>query len=366
MDVSLSLSRFAWAIIDLPALAHNVSIAQRLAGGKKILAVIKANAYGHGMVEVGQYLQPLVNGLVVARLDEAVELREAGITADLLILCPPIQRETIQWAEAHHCDLVVHHHDDVAQLVNNPPQQPLRIWLKMDSGMHRLGLSPAELVAAHNQLSQLQYIRDIIHCTHLAQADQPQSDFTQKQIDDFIHASSPFRVERSIANSGGLFHYPTSIADWNRPGIMLYGATPANNVASAQQHGLQVVMTLQATLVATRSIASGESVGYGATWRATRPSRIGTIAIGYGDGYPRYGSQQSQVKLGDHLVPIVGKVSMDSLTVDLTDYPDVAIGDVATLWGQGLPINTVARHADTIAYTLMTGIQKRVRKQYLH
>ena len=237
-----------------------------------------------------------------------------------------------------------------------------RLWLKFDSGMHRLGFDAEGLRRAMARLDAEPAVSERVVLTHFACADDDSSEATELQWQRFAAAAAGLDVQLSAANSGAILRHPETHADWIRPGIMLYGVSPVAGHYS--EPGLVPAMSLQARLIALRDVAVGESVGYGRTWTASRPSRVGTISIGYGDGYPRHARNGTPVVVGGRRVPLVGRVSMDMISVDLTDHPGAAIGDEVELWGASLSVNEVAAWADTIGYELLTGISPRVRCEY--
>lgn len=344
------------ALIDLSAFCHNYRLAKRFAAPARAWAVIKANGYGHGAIALAQAL-PEADGFAVASLEEALELREAGITQPILLLggffTVPELDDIARW----QLDAVIHSPEQLALLASARLSEPLKLWLKLDTGMHRLGLNQQQLNQA---IGPLQGARHRLHLmTHLACADEPGCDATARQLQCFRAMTAGLSWPASLANSAGLIAWPDTRADWVRPGIMLYGSSPFVDEHPIQAE-LQPVMMLSSRIVAIRDVASGEAVGYGQTWRAERPSRIGTVAVGYGDGYPRHAPSGTPVLVGGRRTTLVGRVSMDSIGIDLTDRPEVCVGDEVILWGQGLDINEIARAAGTISYELLTGVSARV------
>lgn len=350
------MSRPVRALIDPRAFRHNYFLAKRLAAPACAWAVIKANGYGHGAVTLARALSE-ADGFGVASLEEAVELREAGMRHPIILLGGCFETGELAEAVRLKLQLVVHSPQQLAMLEAAAIEEPLALWLKLDTGMHRLGLDAAQFRQVVQRLGAGPHQLNLI--THLASADELDSDCTTRQIRAFRDMTAGLAWPASLANSAGLVAWPDSRADWVRPGIMLYGSSPfagEHPVASE----LQPVMTLSSRVVAIRDIAAGEYVGYGQTWRAQRPSRIGTVAIGYGDGYPRHAPSGTPVLINGQRVPLVGRVSMDSIGVDLTDVPDAVVGDEAVLWGRGLDVNEIARAAGTISYELLTGVTARV------
>lgn len=350
------MSRPAQALIDLRAFGHNYQLAKRLAVSARAWAVIKANGYGHGAVALAQAL-PNADGFAVASLEEAVELRDAGITQRILLLGGYFELSELGEVARLDLDTVIHSLEQLQLLEAACVDVPLRLWLKLDTGMHRLGLDAAQLPQAVGRLQDGGHQLHLM--THFACADDPDSPTTARQLRCFKAMTAQWGWPASLANSAALIARPDTRADWVRPGIMLYGSSPFVKEHPIQTE-LQPVMTLSSRLVAIREIATGDAVGYGETWRAARPSRIGTVAIGYGDGYPRHTPSGTPVLINGCRVALAGRVSMDSICVDLTDLPDARVGDEAVLWGRGLDIGEIARAAGTISYELLTGVTARV------
>ena len=352
------MQRNTAAHIDLGAIRANYAYACTLVPDGKILPVIKADAYGHGLVPVAKALHTQVPGFAVATVEEAVELREAGIDVDLLVLEGATTRAATERAGSHGLVLMVHAESQVDML----PGSGASAWVKVDTGMHRLGVDPEVL---GDVVGRLQTGGVEIHaiCTHLACADEPDNDFTRVQLDRFEKCTAGYDLPLSIANSAGILAWPESRADWNRPGIMLFGTSPfASDVEATRE--LRPAMRFASEIIAIRELEAGRSVGYGRRWTADRPSIIATIAAGYADGYPRHAGNGTPVLVGDQVAPLVGAVSMDMITVDLTDHPGASIGDPVELWGPTIPVNDVAAHSDTIGYQLLTGVTPRVPRIY--
>ncbi len=352
------MQRKTAAHIDLDAIRANYAYACTLVPDGKILPVIKADAYGHGLVPVGKALQTQVPAFAVATVEEAVELREAGIRIDLLVLEGATTQAATRRAGSHGLVLMVHAESQVEML----PGSGASAWIKVDTGMHRLGVEPGRLsdVVERLQAGGVD-IRAI--CTHLACADELDNDVTRTQLERFRECTSGYDLPLSIANSAGILAWPESHAYWNRPGIMLFGTSPfASDVEATRD--LRPAMTFASEIIAIRDVAAGASVGYGKRWTAKRPSLVATIAAGYADGYPRHAENGTPVLVGDHVAPLVGAVSMDMITVDLTDHPGASIGDPVELWGPRVLVNDVAAHADTIGYQLLTGVTPRVPRIY--
>ncbi len=347
------------ARLNLAALRHNLSVARTLAPGSSVVAVVKANAYGHGAHIVARELAPLADALAVACIEEAVALRESGITSPILLLQGVFEAAELTLASELGLWVMVNTLEQLCWLEEARLQQPLRCWLKVDTGMHRLGIEPSDTAAIYQRLQACHQVQaDIVLCTHFASADDPASPQTAAQISEFERLSADFPCQRSAANSAGVMAWPAAHYDWVRPGYMLYGNSPFAGT-QANSGSLQAVMTLVSAVIALHDVAPGETVGYGAIWTARRPSRIATVTIGYGDGYPRLAPAGTPVLVNGQRATLAGRVSMDMITVDVTDLPAVRIGDEVVLWGNGLPVGEVARHVGTIGYELTTRMPAR-------
>lgn len=347
------------AALDLAALHHNLGHARHLAPRSRLMAVVKANAYGHGALAIARALEPGVDALAVASIEEAVTLREGGIEAPVLLLQGVFEAAELAIAAQLNFWVTVDGERQLRWLEQANLPRPLRCWLKLDTGMHRLGASP-ELARGYYQRLQASANADsgIVLCTHFASADDLESDQTRRQIETFDRLCEALPGERSAANSPGLLAWPQAHYDWVRPGYMLYGNSPFN-ADHPNAAALRPVMTLSSAIISIREVAVGDSVGYGATWTAQRRSRIATVTIGYGDGYPRLAANGTPVLIKGRRAPLAGRVSMDMITVDVTDLPEVRVGDRVVLWGKGLPVGEVARHAATIGYELTTRMPAR-------
>ncbi len=356
------MARPAKARLNLEALRHNIAHARALAPQSKIMAVVKANAYGHGAVVIAQTLQPLADALAVACIDEALELRAAGISAPILLLEGFFEADEVHIAAAENFWLCIDNEWQLNVLEQEKLQQPVQVWLKIDTGMHRLGFAPELSSDAYKRLkSSANVLDEIVLCTHFASADDLLSDQTQEQLDVFNNTCEALPGLRSAANSPGLLGWPESHFDWVRPGYMLYGNSPLA-IQHDNAQALRPVMTLSSTIISLHEVKPGESVGYGATWTAQQPSRIATVTIGYGDGYPRLARNGTPVLVNGQRASLAGRVSMDMITIDVTHLPDVKIGDEVILWGDGLPLAEVAACAGTIGYELTTRMPARTRR----
>jgi len=356
--------RSAKAEICLTALQHNVARIREIAPKSKIMAVVKANAYGHGLLAVASALKS-VDAFAVARVEEALTLRSGGIVKPILLLEGFFSTDELPILVANNIHTSIHIEQQLAELEEAELETPINVWLKMDTGMHRLGIRPDQCKQA---ISRLKHNPNVVQparlMTHFSCADEIDNPATQKQIDLFDDLVAGEIGEQSIANSAGVVAWPASHREWIRPGITLYGVSPMCN-SKAEEHGLQPVMTLTTDLIAVHDLKQGESIGYGGIWTASKDTHIGVVAIGYGDGYPRMAPEGTPVLVNGRIVPVVGRVSMDMLSVDLGIDCRDEVGDKVILWGKGLPAEVVADHIGTIAYELVTKLTQRVSLKYL-
>jgi alanine racemase len=354
------VSRATGAVINLVALRHNLRRVREIAPHSRIMAVVKANAYGHGIAAVAQALSE-TDAFAVASLDEALAIRRAGLAHPIVLLEGVFSADELDEAARNGCEVVVHEAGQLALVEGCRLQHTLGVWLKVDSGMNRLGFPLAQARVAWQRLSVAKAVRGSVRLmTHLACADDVSSPRTAQQLQAFAEATAGIEVERSIANSAGILAWPESHADWVRPGILLYGVSPFADRSGADE-GLLPVMTMHTELIAIRHLEQGEMVGYGGNWVAPEAMTIGIAAIGYGDGYPRHAPNGTPVQVKGQQVSLVGRVSMDMIAVDLRKLPDAKVGDQVMLWGAALPVERVAQAADTIPYELLCGVTQRVK-----
>lgn len=352
----------ALAKVDLAAIRDNLEVVRSLCPRSRVMAMVKANAYGHGLIPVARALWA-ADGLAVARLQEAMRLRKAGISSRILLLATYLDSTALSLCSKHEIDVTAHDQVSISNISEHARYNPLRVWLKLDTGMHRAGVSPAECERAVRLLLGHPGVEELVLMTHLSCADDLGSAMTEHQLSCYLRWRDAFpNVRASIANSAALISRPETHMDWVRPGLMLYGENPLGGQVNVP---LRPAMTLNARIIAVRQLATGESVGYNMRWTSKRVSRIGLVGIGYGDGYPRHAPNGTPVWINGQLVPLVGQVSMDSLTVDLTDCDRVDVGDLATLWGENLSATVVAKYAGTIPYQLFTSLQTRVSREYV-
>ncbi len=361
-----SISRKKWHImntvtasIDLDALQHNFAVVRRHAPHSKIIAVLKANAYGHGLLPIAHALAR-ADAYAVARVEEALVLRANGFTKPILVLGGFFSAEALPLLATHDLQTTIHTREQLALLEQAYLPAPIKVWLKLDTGMNRLGLRAEELPAFIERLTRCKNVVQPFNLmTHFSQSDEQDGPATQLQIAEFNRLTAHLPGERAMANSAGILAWPDSRSDWIRPGIMLYGASPFGGQL-ASDHDLRPVMTLKSQLIATRACKQGENVGYGGHWVAHHDTTLGVIAVGYGDGYPRMAPEGTPVLVNGRRVPIVGRVSMDMITVDLGPGAHDKSGDEVTLWGEGLPVEQVAEKIGTIPYELLTRLTARV------
>lgn len=356
------MSRPVQAIINLAALRHNVQCVKACASRQKIMAVVKADAYGHGAVRVAQTLQPWVHAFAVCSVEEALVLRQAGIQLPVVLLEGFFSDAELHTIVDYALQPVIHCDEQVAILQASHLAKPITAWIKIDTGMHRLGFLPKQLPHVWEILRHLPHLSNPPRLmSHLACADDKQNTYTQFQYQQFVACTTEFKVEKSFANSAGIVGWPQTHFDWVRPGIMLYGVSPFINTTANQQN-LRPVMQLQSELISIKHYRKGDKIGYGSSWQCPENMPIGVVAIGYGDGYPRHAPPGVPVLVNGHSVPLVGRVSMDMISVDLRHQPQAKCGDSVVLWGNGLPIEQVATQAQTIGYELLCGISQRVKR----
>ncbi len=350
------------ALVDTAALRYNLSRARGIAPGSRVMAVIKANGYGHGLVPVARALAP-ADGFAVARLDEGLALRAAGLTNPVLLLEGVFSPAQLASAAQQRLDVMVHSIEQLEMLEGRAGGEVVSAWIKLDTGMNRLGFRVEAFGAAYARLRRIANLApDPTLVTHLANADDTADPKTGLQLGAFAAATAGLPGARSVANSAGLIAWPDTRTDWVRPGLALYGVSPFPH-GTGTDLGLRPAMTLHSEVIAVKDVAAGETVGYGGTWRAARATRMAVVAAGYGDGYPRSVPSGTPVLVNGRRVPLVGRVSMDMITVDVTDIPAVSTGDPVVLWGDEVPVEEIARLAGTIPYELVCGVSQRVHHE---
>jgi alanine racemase len=354
------MTRPARVVINLAALHHNLARIRMLAPHSKIMAIVKADAYGHGITRVARSLRS-TDAFGVACLEEARELRAAGISHPIILLEGPYSGTEMSEIAALELDIVVHDESQVCMLEKAHLARPVAVWLKIDSGMHRLGFLPELTRTIWQRLHNCAAVANNIRLmTHLANASERNDAMTATQLQCFRSVTDGISAELSVANSAGVIAHPATHMDWIRPGLMLYGVSPMSD-STSQEEGLQPVMTLESRLIAIKLLHANEPVGYGATWRCPEDMPVGVVAAGYGDGYPRHAPSGTPVVVNGEQVALIGRASMDMLTVDLRKQPDARVGDPVVLWGAGLPVEEIAKHAGTIPYELLCGVHKRLQ-----
>ena len=370
----------AIATINSAALRHNIQLIKSFAPNQKLLAMIKANAYGQGLLPAAHNLADQVDGFGVARLREALEIQETGYTGKILLVEGFFDREELLKTLSRRFDSVIHCYEQLELLEQvakewEEEQQkgfwkrktkiyfPINVWLKIDTGMHRLGVHPEQVDEFYQRLKKCPLVESISFVSHFSRADELDCGYTEKQISTFEQATQAYpKHARSISASSGILYWKQAHYEWVRPGIIMHGISP--HYEPITHLGFQPVMTLSSSLIAVRTHKAGEPVGYGGTWVSQKETKLGVIAMGYGDGYPRNAPEGTPVLINGRKVPIVGRVSMDMLTVDLGANSQDKVGDEAIFWGKDLLIEEVAKHIGVISYELITKLTPRVIFEY--
>ncbi len=350
------MSRPIQARIDLAALKNNFSVARRLTASSRIVAVIKANAYGHGVLRVARALGD-ADAFALLEINDAVRLREAGVRARIVLLEGFFSAAELPVIVRYDFSVMVHAEEQIRWLEELPAGAKLDIFLKFNTGMNRLGFDCRQARTLIRRIRGLSCTRELVLVSHFADAEGRQGIDAQFEI--FQQHVAQADLPRSLANSAALLRFPESHGDWVRPGIMLYGASPLAE-RSAREIGLQPVMTLSSKIIAVQHLRKGESVGYGGMFSAPGDMRIGVVACGYADGYPRHAANGVPVLVEGVRVPMAGRVSMDMLCVDLSSVPHAGVGSPVVLWGDGLPVEEVATAAGTVSYELLCALAARV------
>ncbi|MCH2338578.1 MAG: alanine racemase [Pseudomonas sp.] len=358
--------RPARALIDLDALRHNYDLA-RHTSQTRALAVVKADAYGHGAVRCAQALEPTADGFAVACIEEALELRDAGIRSPILLLEGFFEASELELIVKHDLWCVVHADWQIDAIERVRLKAPLTLWLKVDSGMHRVGLDSAAYKQGWQRLRASRNVKGIVLMSHFARADELNQPYTQKQLEVVQSIRGASQAAISVCNSPAILGWPQVLqahhhTDWVRPGIMLYGASPFEHPQGLASR-LKPVMRVTSRIIAVRDLPAGEPIGYGARFVSGRPTRVGVVAMGYADGYPRHAPSGTPVRVNGQPTVLIGRVSMDMLTIDLSDLPDSGVGCEVELWGGDVSINEVALQAGTIPYQLLCNL-KRVHRIY--
>jgi alanine racemase len=357
------MARPARALLNAAALRHNFSQVRQRAPRARVMAVVKANGYGHGSVWVARTLAE-ADAFGVACIEEALTLREAGIAKPIVLLEGFFEAAELALIVQHHLATAIHDEEQLRMLEAARLARPIPVWIKLDTGMHRLGFLPEQFAAVHARLKASANVGEIRVMSHFANADDPAQASTRTQIERFNSQVASAGLERSFANSAGIVAWPDAHYDWVRPGIMLYGGAPLVKTP-AQTLDLKPVMTLETALIAVHRFKKGESIGYGSEFHCPEDMNVGVAAIGYGDGYPRRMPPTAPVLLNGRRVTLAGRVAMDMITLDLRSQPDAKVGDRVVLWGEGLPADGVAGHAGTISYELFCQLTPRVPRVVL-
>jgi alanine racemase len=344
------------ATVSSSALQHNLGVVRQHAPTAKVMAVVKANGYGHGLINVAHALIE-ADGFATLNLSEAIDLREAGVEKDILLLEGVFDEEELRIAASFDISIVVHNNVQIVMLEKAKLARTIDVYLKMNTGMNRLGFEPSHYQSAFQRLKQCPNIGQITLMTHFATADEEVG--ISKPFAQFKAVTNGLDAPVSLANSATILRYPEAHADWVRPGIMLYGATPVGG-APATSFNLKPAMQLTSEIISIQTLALGESVGYGATFTATEETRIGIVACGYADGYPRHAPTGTLIAVAGQLTKTVGRVSMDMLFCDLSDLPEVNIGASVELWGDIVPVDAVAEASGTVGYELLCAVAPRV------
>jgi alanine racemase len=353
------MSRSATATIHLDALRGNLARVRELGQAAKVMAVVKADAYGHGLERCARALAA-ADAFGVASIADGLRLRAAGQRQRIVVLSGPDAASDLAEMRRLKLEAVIHHESQLAMLEAEHGGEPLKVWLNLDTGMHRLGFAPERAGELHARLAALAAVDPaIVLMTHFAASDEFDNDFTARQTQRFSAGAQGLPVEHSLANSAALLGWPQARGNWIRAGGLLYGMSVVEGKTGAD-FGFAPAMTLTTRLVAINRIARGERVGYGSTWECPEDMRVGVAAIGYGDGYPRSAKSGTPVRVGEAPAAVIGRVSMDLLTLDLRRAPAAQVGDVVTLWGPSLPVEVIAHHAGTISYELTCGVTRRV------
>ncbi len=347
------------AHIDLSALKNNLRVVQG-ATASRVMAVIKANAYGHGFMRVAEALRN-ADGFALLNLQDAIALRDTEFRQTILLLEGFFSPEELPLFAEYELTTVIHHHQQLAWLDAYPRKNGLSVWLKINTGMNRLGFMPAEVPAVMERLKSHRAVREVTLMTHFAQADEAVG--VSKQLEVFNQIATNYHAPRSLSNSAAILRHPDAQGDWVRPGIMLYGSSPFADV-SAKELGLQPVMNLRSELISVRELRAGDAVGYGASFHAAHSMPIGTVACGYADGYPRHAPTGTPILVNGQRTRTLGRVSMDMLAVDLSDVSEAKIGSPVVLWGEGMLVDEVASAAGTISYELLCALTQRVPVTY--
>ena len=360
------MSRPAELQINLSAIQSNIRLVKSLANKSKVVACIKADAYGHGAAEVAKAIDSEADLFGLACLEEVHAIQNSNLNTPSLLLEGCFEKG--EWQEAHQlgCSVVIHQEEQLQQFLSLQLSSPMNVWLKLDSGMHRLGFNTEDYIKAHQKLSASTMCNSITLMSHLACSEELDNPFNDQQINTFANTTAKLSGKRSIANSAAILTRSDTHFDWVRPGYMLYGNSPMIN-ESPQDRSLQHTMTFKSKVIAIRQIQAGEGVGYNHAWHAKENSTIAIVAAGYGDGYPRNSANGTPVLINGHKAHTVGHVAMDMLLVDISHLTStgIDIGSQVELWGPNLSVSEVAQHSGFSGYELLTRLTARLPRQYL-
>lgn len=355
--ISIRFDRPAKAIINIDALKHNLNVIRKYSGHSQVMVVVKSNAYGHGLEQIAKSIEPGTDAFAVSCVNEALQLKSIGITRPITVLQGFTDHKELDKCMEHKFIPVVHCEHQLKILKTYSDAGKLSIWLKIDTGMGRLGFLPVEFEEAYADLKKNNCINKIHFFSHLSDSDDLKSKKNQQQVEEFISAIRKINAKDSLCslmNSGGIIQFEEESLDWVRPGIMFYGVSPILNKTSVD-FGLKNAMEFVSRVIAIKNLQQGQTVGYGSTYLVRKNMRVAVIAAGYGDGYPRH-IKDGYVLINREKFSIIGRVSMDSIVIDLNSSLVVSVGDEAVLWGKDLPVEEVAKRADTIAYELLCGV----------
>lgn len=353
------MSRPVAVELDLSALHHNVKRIRKLAPQSKILAMVKANAYGHGLIPIACALESSVEGFGVSCSEEALVLRKAGIKQKIVLMEGLFSAEELPLLNNYQLDTVIHDQRQLHLLTQKKLATPINAWIKINTGMNRLGFSSKDFLEVWQQCQACSWINVICVMTHFSSANNVTEEITTlRQIEQFKQVTKDLTIEKSLANSAAILAYSDCHADWIRPGLILYGVSPFAVDSSVTERQFRPVMNLKSEIITVNQLQAGDRVGYSGMWIAPNSMRVGVVAIGYGDGYPYRAKNGTPVLVNEQLVELIGQVSMDMLTIDLRTQPDAKQGDPVTLWGAGLPIEQVAMSTSTFRYELLCGINR--------
>lgn len=358
------MTRPCYITINQQALINNLNTIRTLTPSSRVIAMVKADAYGHGLSTLTKLIKD-VDAFGVACLEEGLVVRQSCPKTRVVLLEGFFEPNELALIVNHEFDCVIHSVHQIEMLEQHRLNKPISVWLKVNTGMNRLGVPLSEAFSLWQRLLKNPNVQSTPKLmTHLASSDLPDDAETKQQIVEFNRLRQRISTEYSVANSAAILAWPETHLDWVRPGIMLYGISPFSE-RTGLEFGLQPVMTLHSEIIAIQDCKAGDRVGYGGTWTCEKPMRAGIVAVGYGDGYPRSAKSGTKVLVNGKITGLVGRVSMDMIAVDLSDQSDAKISDPVILWGDGLPIENVARSSDTIAYELVCNITPRVRRQII-